>query len=127
VPPACAFGLFKVLVKARAESEDGNVLAFRLFFGDGAAFTNIDSTVATGLTDGTRHTIAIIWTDGVGASFTVDGAALGTAVAAVKTLANAAVAIEVARTLGKWYRVTITNSAGAAAFDAGSVLVYGVK
>jgi hypothetical protein len=62
----------------------------RLRIGDGAAITNVDSTVSVPTSDLARATFAAIWTDGVGASFTVNGSALGTAVAAAKTLTNAA-------------------------------------
>lgn len=65
----------------------------RLRIGDGASVTNVDSTTANTLVDLARGTLGITWTDGVGASFTQNGAALGTAVAAVKTLTNAAVAV----------------------------------
>lgn len=79
----------------------------RLRIGDGAAVTNVDSTVAVGTTDGTRHTFVAAWSDGVGASFTVDGSALGTAVAAVKTLTNAATTATIGPWSGKIYRARI--------------------
>lgn len=79
----------------------------RLRVGDGASVTNVDSTAAVTNTDFARRTIGIAWTDGVGASFTLDGAALGTAVAAVKTLTNAAVACTIGTITGRIYRVQV--------------------
>ena len=79
----------------------------RLRIGDGAAVTSVDSTVAVGTTDATRHTFVAVWTDGVGGSFTVDGVALGTSVAAVKTLTNAATTATIGPWSGKLYRARI--------------------
>ena len=79
----------------------------RLRVGDGASVTNVDSSAAFTMTDLRRHTIGIAWTDGVGASFTQDGAAVGTAVAAAKTLTNAAVACTIGTITGRIYRVQI--------------------
>ena len=70
----------------------------RFVVGDGAALTNCDATVASGLTDFTQHTIVGTWTDGVGLSLTIDGMAWGTAIAAAKTLTNAAVSITIGST-----------------------------
>ncbi len=85
----------------------------RLVIGDGVGLTNVDASVASGLADASRHTIVATWTDGVGASFTIDGVAWGTAVAAVKTLTNAAVSLTIGSvtSIGKKYDVTITNGA----------------
>ena len=80
----------------------------RLTIGDGASITNVDSTAAVPTTDLARATLALIWTDGVGASFTVNGSALGTAVAAVKTLTNAATTATIGtNAAGVIYRVQV--------------------
>lgn len=62
----------------------------RLRIGDGASVTNVDSTASIPTADYAAATIVATWTNTVGAAFTVNGAALGTAVAAVKTLTDAA-------------------------------------
>lgn len=79
----------------------------RLRVGNGASVTNVDSTVALSITDLARGQFTIVWTDGVGASFTQNGAALGTAVAAAVTMTNAAVANTLwALTAGVFYSYT---------------------
>ena len=81
----------------------------RLVIGDGASLTNCDASVASGLTDASRHTITITWADGVGASLAIDGAAWGSAIVAAKTLTNAAVAFTLgsSTSIGKVYGVTL--------------------
>jgi hypothetical protein len=79
----------------------------RLRVGDGSSVTNVDSTAALANNNLARTTVAITWTDGVGAAFTQDGAALGTAVAAAVTMTNAAVAITIGLMLGRIYRVQV--------------------
>lgn len=80
----------------------------RLRIGDGASITNVDSTAGVGVTDLVRATLALIWSDGVGATFTVNGAALGTAVAAVKTLTDAATTATIGTTAaGCIFRVQV--------------------
>lgn len=79
----------------------------RLRVGDGAAVTNVDSTAANTLTNVTRGTLGIVWTDGVGASFTQNGGALGVPVAAVKTLTNAAVVCTIGNFAGVFWRVQV--------------------
>lgn len=79
----------------------------RLRVGNGASVTNVDSTAALSITDLARGQFTIVWTDGVGASFTQNGAALGTAVAAAVTMTNAAVANTLwALTAGVFYSYT---------------------
>lgn len=98
----------------------------RLRIGDGASVTNVDSTAANTIVDGVRGTIGIAWTDGVGASFTQNGAALGTAVAAVKTLTNAAVAITIGATNpGKIYSAVVGSvySFAPSSYVSGSTFV----
>ena len=79
----------------------------RLQIGDGASVTNVDSSASFSMTDLTRYTVGIVWTDGVGASFTKDGSAVGTPVAAVKTLTNAAVVCTIGTVTGKIFRCQI--------------------
>ncbi len=79
----------------------------RLRVGDGASVTNVDSSTAFTMTDLRRHTIGIAWTDGVGASFTQDGAPVGTPVVAAKTLTNAAVVCTIGTITGRIYRVQV--------------------
>lgn len=78
----------------------------RLRIGDGVSVTNVDSTASLSIADMVRGTIGIIWADGLGASFTQNGATLGVPVAAVKTLTNAAVAMTVGTITGRIYRFT---------------------
>lgn len=84
----------------------------RLVIGDGASLTNVDLADATGFADGSQNTCTIAWTDGVGASFTLNGGA-PSATAAVKTLTNAAVDLTIgsATSIGKLYDLLITNGA----------------
>ena len=81
----------------------------RFIVGDGASLTSCDASVASGLTDASRHTITITWTDGVGASLAIDGVAWGSAIVAAKTLTNAAVVFTLgsSTSIGKVYGVTL--------------------
>ncbi len=88
---------------------DGKV---ELNVGDGASVDALTSTAATGLTDGTRHTIVAVWVDASQVSFTVDGSALGSAVASSQTLTDTAGAILVGNNFtGKLYSASVTDSA----------------
>lgn len=80
----------------------------RLRIGNGASVTNVDSTASVPTTDLARATFALIWQDGVGATFTVNGAALGVAVAAAITLTNAATTATIGTSCaGVIYRVQV--------------------
>jgi len=82
----------------------------RLVVGDGSAATNVDSTSACSITAGARGTLAIAWTDGVGATFTQNGSTpLGT-VGSVHTLTNAAVTATVGPWTGSIYSVTVASA-----------------
>lgn len=80
----------------------------RLRVGNGSSVTNVEATTATGLTDLTRGTLGIVWEDGAGATFTVNGAALGSPVAAAVTLTNAVTPLVIGEAMiGNIYRVTV--------------------
>ena len=80
---------------------------------NGTTFQTIDSTVAVSATDGSRHIVKAVWTDGVGVTFYVDGVQLGTTVASALVLTNAAVSASAFfATTGKAYSLTIDNGAG---------------
>ena len=82
----------------------------RLTVGDGTSLTNMFSPV-TGLAAFTRATLSVVWTDGVGATFFVNGAQLGTPQAAAKTLTNAATTATIGTNLsGIVYRVQVGSS-----------------
>jgi hypothetical protein len=85
----------------------------RLSVGNGTNFSSDDTSVASGLTDGSRHTIGINWTDGVGASFTIDGVPWGTAVADVRTLTNGAASLTIGSSSSamKIYSYSVTDGA----------------
>lgn len=84
----------------------------RLVIGDGVGLTNVDVVAASSFTNGSQHTVTIVWEDGVGATFKYDGVTSGSQVAAVKTLTNAAVSwtLGSATSIGKVYDHTMTNS-----------------
>ena len=85
-----------------------------LKIGDGASVTTYPSTVATGLSDGTWHTVVAVYVDGGAGTldFTVDGAALGAQVPTTKTLVDAAVDATVGTSfLGGVKSVTVTDGA----------------
>jgi len=84
----------------------------RLAVGDGASVTNVDVVAASSFADLSKHSVTIIWEDGVGATFQYDGVTSGTQVAAVKTLTNAAVAFTIgsSTSIGNVYSVVLTNS-----------------
>jgi hypothetical protein len=95
----------------------------RLRVGDGAAITNYDTTTGMSAAANTRRIIAVTYVDGGSGSLnvTVDGVALGTAVATVKTLTNAATTATflTTATIGVIFRTQVgsvydMNPAGAA-------------
>lgn len=91
---------FEIFLKA-----DGT---FQFFVGDGTSITTVESTVPVGVTDLTRCTLSVVWTDGVGATFRVNGVQLGAPVAAAKTLTNAATTATIGRFVnGVIYSVTV--------------------
>ena len=56
--------------------------------GNGSSTTTVPSNTALGLTPLTRHTLTINWADGVGATFSIDGVAMGAQVAAAVTMTD---------------------------------------
>lgn len=86
----------------------------RFQVGDGVSVTAADAASGPGWTNQSRHTLRIVWQDGVGATFFYDGAQSGSQVAAAKTLTNAAASLSIgpaAQTAAKWYSLSITDGA----------------
>ena len=99
---------FKVFINTNGKPQ--------LNIGDGASEGGAAAVTAPTWTDGTRHTLKIIWVDGASgsATFFYDGVQSGSAVALNKTLANASAVFSIGDALSpnaKVYSASITNSA----------------
>lgn len=81
----------------------------RLRIGDGATVTNVDAPSALTATALTRHTLSAVWVDGVGATFQIDGGAIGAQQAAAKTLADSGAVLTIDNTSinGQLFRVQV--------------------
>jgi len=104
------------------------VIRFRV--GDGVSITDVDSTVGLTITDLVRGRFGVVWSDGVGASFTQNGVGLGVPVPAAKTLAYSATTATIGPFGGRIYSITEISSGYAfspatAAKLAGSVISGG--